>query len=286
MIVGRAVAGATPFALASDTKRVASFTMPVAANLSRVAALIDGGGALTGAQALRAVLYDGADVLLATSDEIVVAAQAAARWLSFTFTSKNGHLVVPKGEIRMGLHAGGPQSGLARVYGSDPSGAGGKWNADTYSDGASSSFGGATGLTADMSIYLNAFRRFADRLPDETDLYFSRLPHLEAQRVFALGGVAPGSARLVDAGWHSTFTDPETGSVCLVREGTEMEALLGERVKVTTQTEAVPRSVYAYVHNIASTDVFDWDLSLSRHLFAKLGMLAKDTIPVIVEVMG
>lgn len=286
MIVGRTSAGATPFALASDTKRAANFTCPVAAALSSVAALIDGGGSATGSQALRALIYDASDNLLATSDEIVVAAGSPPLWRTFTFTSLNGHLLAPAGSIRLALHAGGPTTGLARVYGSDPHGAGGRSNSDTYSDGASSPFGAGTGLTADMSIYAGLFERFSDRTPDETDIYFSRLPLHEAQAVFALGGVEPSSARLVDAGWHGTFTDPETGSVCLVREGTAMEELLGERIKVTTQEDAVPRAVYAYVHNVVSADSFDWDLSLSRLLFGRIGMLANDTVPVVVEVMG
>lgn len=271
-------------AAAADTKRVARYRVGGVENVTKASFYLDGlggGGSLAG-QVCRAVLYDSLDQLLAVGDEVLIAAGMPARWVDFPFSSLRGKLQLPVGDVFAGLHFGGA-SNTIRVYGGDPSGMGGKWNNDTYSDGAASPFGAATALTADLSGFVTLFTPYAP--PDETDLYFSRLPFEEAQQIFALGGVVPRSARRVDVGWHSTFTDPETGSNALVRDGGPLMDLLGERVKITTYGRAVPRVVYAYVHGVAPAD-FEWDLSVTRLAFSRLSALSDTTSPAIVEVVA
>jgi hypothetical protein len=285
VIVGRSDPGSRQWAVDTDTKRVARFTMPVAANVAKGRIYLDGLGGGSGQQACRQVIYDAADNLIAVSDEVIVEAGQAAQWVDFVYSMYGGDLALPVGDFFSGIFAGGV-SDVIRVYGDDPYGAGGKRNSDTYADGASNPFGAATSLTAGLSLYLLCFAPFATVRPVTADIDYARLPFNDAQEVLAMNGPdAQKRQRLVDVGWHGTFLDPERGSVALVRDTSPLMDLLGERVKVTRQG-AEPRSVVAYVYNVADAAVIDWDLSLSRHLYAQLGMLAEETTSCIVEVLN
>lgn len=281
-LAGRTDVGLAAYEMAADTKRVGRFNMPIQAALAKGSAYLDGlGSGALGAQVCRMVIYDTADNLVAVSDEVTVALGQPARWVDFGFSALRGKLVLPPGDFFAGLHVGG-YTNTIRVYGSGPHGMGGKWNSDTYSDGSSAVFGAATAVSSDLSLFLSYFKPYAMLRPVETDMYFARLPYAVAQSVLSLGGPS-GVQRLVQVGWHDTFIDPETGSVALVRDDSVLMDLLGERVKVTTQEVPVPRSVVAYVHNVVDPRAVEWDLSLSRHLYAQLGLLGSTTITAVAE---
>lgn len=288
-IAGRIDAvGLTPTVVAADTKRVARFNLPQAANVSKGSMYLDGlGGGGGGPQVCRMVVYDVADNLVAQSDEVSVAQGQSAGWVDFAFSAYRGKLALAAGDFFAGLHAG-PFSNTIRMYVSPAAhGMGSKSNADTYSDGPSAAFGAATAVTTDFACYLAYFTPYASLQPAESDLYYSRLPLPEAQSILGVGGPQVGTRRLVSVGWHDTFIDPEMGSAALVRDGSDLvDLFLGERVRVTRQQVTKPRTVVAYVHNVADANAFDWDLSLSRRLYAQIALLANETVPVIAEVIA
>lgn len=284
-LAGRIDAGSAAYEIPADTKRATRLTMPRTGNLAKGSAYLDGGGSGVGAQVARLAIYDVNSSLLGQSDEIVVADGQAPAWVDFPFSLADGALGLPAGDLFAAIHAGALSSTI-RVYGDDPHGAGGKSNADTYSDGPSNPFGAATGLTADLSIFLSYFEAYADIQPRETDLYYSRLPLEQSQSIFALGGPLEAHARLIDVGWHSTFLDPEIGAVALVRAGSPLEDLLGERIRIRTHGTATSHAVYAYVHDLGPEDTMPWDLSITRLLFSRLAPLATYTLSTIVDVIA
>jgi hypothetical protein len=281
-LVGRTDIGATAVEMAADTKRVARFNVPEAGNVAKATFYLDGlGSGGLGAQVCRAIIYDKLDNLLAQSDEVSIPLGMPGAWVDFAFSKLKGGLGLSVGDLFLGLHCGG-YTNTVRVRGSGPHGMGGKFNSDTYSDGAASSFGAATATTSDLSAFLSMFHSYETNPPDETDLYFSRLPFQDAQKLLGVGG--PVGARVALTGWHDTFTDPETGSNALVRDTGPLASLLGERIKITTYGQQVNRSVYAFVHGVVPAD-FGWDISLSRHLFGQIAPLATDTVNTKVEVL-
>jgi hypothetical protein len=282
--------GGSAYEIASNTKRVTYVTMPEPLLLAKATAYLDGGGAgvsgSLGAQAVKALVYDGADNLLAESDEVVVQVGEAPTWQDFTFASLRGHLLLPAGLVSLGLHGGGLYSNIARVYGDDPHGPGGKTNSDSYADGASLVFGAASALTADMSIFMTAAKRYADIAPRETDGYLARLPWQQAQAALAVAGPIPRTGQVMSVGWHHTVLDAEVGANALVTAPGPFSYLVGERVKITTQGVPYPRAVYAYVHDAVPEGNLDWDLSVTRRVFSQLAMLATDMLDCVVEVVG
>lgn len=289
MIAGRTTVGSSMYELVSDTKRAMVFTMAADVMLSKVSAFLDGqgsGAASQPSQAVRAALYDSAGNLLRVSCEVVVVAGQAGSWVDFGFPVVGG---LPENlspaAYQIALVAGGPGSGLIRVYGDDPHGAGGSSNSDVYVDGPSDPFGSATALTADLSAFVTVFAPYSTVRPFETDLYYSRLPFPEAQAVFGMGAPRSGTAQLVQVGWHHTFIDPEMGSNALVRQGGPFESLLGERILITTVGTNVPRRIYAYVHSVVQSSDLDWDISLTRHLFGRITSLSSETVQSTVQVV-
>lgn len=268
----------------SDQKLVMRVTWPWQKNVSKVSIYLDGQGSGIGDQVARAVIYDAAtNALVAVGDEVVVREGQKPGWVDFSFSALKGKLALVPGDIFVGLHTG-LAANTIRMSASGPHGGGGKFNLDSYADGPSSPFGTATAVNWDFALYVMAHDSYAP--PDETDIYLSRLPFSDAEAALRTAGRGLSTPRLADAGWHDTFIDPETGAVALVRAGGAFEDLLGERIRVSTQTPVDRRVVIAYVHNLADPDAFDWDLSLSRHLFSQVSLLAKETVPVLVEVLG
>jgi len=281
---GRTDIGASQYLLDQDVKWVGRYHNLSKGNVSHGSCYLDGlGSGGAGDQACRMVLYDTTSTLFATSDEVIVAKGQAPGWQTFRFSSFKGGLVLPVGDFFAGVHAGG-YTDTIQLYGDGPHGMGGKHNTDAYAGGAASAFGSATAVTSDLSLFVGLFTAFLDMLPSETELYFARLPFPEAQAVFALGGPERGSTRFVPVGWHDTFLDPEEGSVALVREGSGLEELLGERIRVSSQGTANPREVFAYVHDLAPTDLA-WDISLSRKLFGHLTLLPTEVLNATVDVI-
>jgi hypothetical protein len=284
-IAGRFSVGTQVFELAPDTKRVGRYKMPQSGRLSKLTAYLDGlgSGSIVGPQPCKAVVYDTSNKLLAVSDEVVIAGHQPSGWVDFRFSAAHGRLLLPDTDFYGGIHAGGTTATI-RVAGSGPSGMGGKHNADAYADGPADPFGAATTDSADLSLFVTYFSPYSP--PNESDLYYSRLPLAESQQVFGATGVDKSlGERVLDVTWHSTFLDVETGANALVRDGSPLAALLGERIRLRTTTIAKPRTVYAYVHDLMSPDSA-FDLSVTRLLFSRLGALAEDSIPLLVDVMG
>lgn len=283
-VPGPAAPGYIAGEVIADQKLVMRVTWPWSKNVSKVSVYLDGQGTGIGDQVVRAIIYDAVtNALAAVSDEVVVRKGQAAGWVDFPFSALKGNLALTPGDYFVGLHTG-LQTNTIRMSGSGPSGGGGKFNVDTYADGPAATFGAANAVTWNFALVVTAFEPYLP--PDETDIYYSRLPYYDAGAALRTAGRGVAAPRLADAGWHDTFIDPETGANALVRAGGVFEDLLGERIRVTTQSPVDRRGVIAYVHNLADEDIFDWDLSLTRHLFSQLSLLAKETVPVLVEVLG
>lgn len=278
---GRIDVGATPVELNADVKYAARFNLPDAGNVSKASVYLDGLGSGTGAQVARVVIYDAANVRVGVSEEVTVADGQAAGWVDFSFLGTKGKLALGVGDYFIAVH-GGAFANTIRLFGSDPNGMGGKWNADTYSGGASDPFGAATTVTSDFAAFVTYFKPWVP--PDETDLYFSRLPFAGAQKALGSGGPLSKSARPVVVGWHDSFTDPELGSNALVRDGSALAEMLGERVRITSHGTATPKVVYAYIHALLPSNA-DEDLSVTRLLYSRLSTLADDNVAAIVELI-
>jgi hypothetical protein len=282
VIVGKRTPGASAFELATNTKRVSRFTFPDG-RVASVKVYLDGqGSGAAGSPALlRPVIYRAADnSLVAVGDELSLPSGSAAAWRDLTFVgAAPGGALLAAGDYDMGVIAGGA-SLTARVFQTVPDGAGGRWNADTYPD-PSDPFGGATALTGRFAIVAQPFRAWA--APDELEVWYARMPHDEAQAVFAATGTQAGP-KLASCSWHGTGLDPERGSFVVVRAGGRLDPWVGERVKITSRESGTHRgdAVYGFVHN--ALDIDD-DLSVTRRMFLALALPGLDRIEVAVELM-
>jgi hypothetical protein len=159
----------------------------------------------------------------------------------------------------------------------------GRYNVDTFSDGASTTFGPSTPSDIDLSVFATTIAPYPSyTFPDETDEHLASLPFLDSQRALTFN---TSTAVIVTGtcGWHGTRTDERQGSFAVVRSGGPFANLVGERVRITTRT-GKRRSVVAYVHN-ESAELVD-DLSITRRLFMEIGQLATDALDVRLEVLG
>lgn len=111
------------------------------------------------------------------------------------------------------------------------------------------------------------------------DEYLSTLPFATAQAALGATQPIPGSDVQAACGWHGTLTDPERGSVAIVRTDGPLADLVGERIRITFEEEAV----VAYVHTEA--DILD-DLSVPRRSFMGLAPPAQESIDVTVEILA
>lgn len=113
------------------------------------------------------------------------------------------------------------------------------------------------------------------------DALLAGLPFPTAQRVLG-GSVVRGSAVRTSAEWHADGPNgyPELGSYAIAREDGPLTELIGERLRVSYQA----RSVYAYCYRGA--EELDEDLSLTRSLFVRLGLLDRTALAVTVEVVS
>lgn len=84
----------------------------------------------------------------------------------------------------------------------------------------------------------------------------------------------------VEVGWYDSRTHPEEGSFALLRDGAELDDLLGEVILVTVGY----RQAFAYVLGIRAIPT---DIALARNAFAHgLGRLSHESLPATVEVVG
>jgi hypothetical protein len=106
---------------------------------------------------------------------------------------------------------------------------------------------------------------------------------LDARRAFPKAQqllASPPLRRLagsIDVGWYGTEVHPETGSFALVRDGADLDDLIGEVVIVTVGM----RSVYAYVIGARGIPT---DVALARRAFLSIGRLSHESLPAVVEV--
>lgn len=114
-------------------------------------------------------------------------------------------------------------------------------------------------------------------LPSEPEILAARLGFEDAQA--ALGG--PTTERKVgmyELGWYGTSVSRETGSFALVNREGPLADLIGDVVKVRSER----REVFAYVFG---SEWLDYDMHITRALFARLDLLAFEKIDVVVEVV-
>ncbi len=138
---GRATVAATPSGgLAANAKRGSRFTMTEKGRVTSLTAYLDGKGGGASSQQVRYALYrDSGGVpgaLLVESAEVTVNAGQAASWLSAGVAPVD----LTPGDYWIVIHTGN-NTGVVRDYGDGAA----NWysNADTYSDGASATFGPA-----------------------------------------------------------------------------------------------------------------------------------------------
>jgi hypothetical protein len=151
---GRTSIGAVPsVGMTADQKRGSKFTLAESATLLGFKAYLDGlGGPTSGTQSVRMVLYRDSSgvpgVRVAQSPIANIAAQAAARWVSFTAPATP----LDPGQYWIAMHTGATE-GIARNRGGD---GGDNWfgiNADVFADGPSNPFGTGAAGTGTLSIY-------------------------------------------------------------------------------------------------------------------------------------
>jgi hypothetical protein len=151
-VIGNQTVGTKWTPTTGDSKRASRFTAtsPVAA--TRVRAYLDGNSGTAGSQSLRAVIYSDSNgapaTRLASSASVTITAGRAAGWVAFTLpatltlNANTGYWI--------GLHSGPTR--VARFAGTTTTGAL-RLNADTYSDGATSTFGTTSTDATRMSIH-------------------------------------------------------------------------------------------------------------------------------------
>lgn len=279
-IFGELRVGDTLATMDINTKRVAGFAIPAPQRVVKLSLACDGGGTGAPTAKVRGVIYQ-SDVLIAMGDEVTVQANDPLRWVDLPFLGAYPDgVLVPSGSVELGAICGG-DANVLRVAQIDPQSPGGRFNADSYADGASNPFGSTSPLTATMSIFATASPTWQPRdLIDPAVL--ARLGWLTAQELLE-SGVLVTPTFDTSATWHGTSVDPNRGSFAVVRAGSDLAGLVGQRLKVTTR-RTNPRSCFVYVFQAIST--LDADLSLARRAFAELELLAADSVDVHVEVLG
>ena len=284
MILGNTHPGAAAVNLAADRVRVRQVTGDTPTHLSHIAAYLDGHGPNAGHALIRGVVYDATDTLLASGDEVTIDTGAPAGWVQFPFSAAGG-MLLPVGNLQIGLHIGGVTN-CARTFVDDPGAGGSRQSNDTYADGTALVLPAPAALTASLPIIVSLFEAW--QAPDVEDLELSRLPWDLTQRVLGATGALRNSRVVATAGWHATALDPETGAVAIVRTGGPLEDLVGERIRVTRRVGTLERSVAVFVHDELEfpDELLGEDLSLSKAAFLRLAPWNTEALDVVVEVLA
>lgn len=130
----------------ADTKSVSPFTLYMPATVRKVVAWVDGKGATSGSQVLRAVLYrngtaGGPGAYVTRSFEFTVPAGMSGRYIPF-WLAPIPHL--DPGVYWIGIQSGGV--GQVARFGWRPRAGARRFNGDAFADGASDPFGAGTGV--------------------------------------------------------------------------------------------------------------------------------------------
>jgi putative glycosyl hydrolase-like family 15 (GHL15) protein len=194
---GTTSVGTSTNPLDADAKAVNMMTSPKAGALVNVQGYLDGLGAGSGSQKIKAVVYSVSNgnpaTLLGTSNEVTITAGRAAGWVTFTFPSK---VVIPSGAVAVGYIRGGPTTRLIRAYADTAAGTR-KANADAYSNGASNPFGTVTNtinalfalkVTGDVPSSLSVMR-INPAAPIPADLSKYSILFLDSSRWAQVAGI-------------------------------------------------------------------------------------------------
>jgi hypothetical protein len=129
--------------LDANTKGASKYTAPVPGQITKVEGWLSGLGTASGSQVVKAVVYSDSNgapgSLLGTSSAVTINHGAAFAWVPFTFSSP---VTIAAGPVWVGYLAG-TTTGITQ-FKYDTSAGAVKYNADTYSDGASNPFGTAS----------------------------------------------------------------------------------------------------------------------------------------------
>lgn len=79
-------------------------------------------------------------------------------------------------------------------------------------------------------------------------------------------------------GWHDTAISDEQGAFAVVRDGADLDDLIGEVLQITYKTRTI------YVYCLGSAGVVA-DLSLARRAFLSLALLTEEAIGARVAVV-
>ena len=141
---GTTTVGTSNNPLDANAKAVNLLTSPKAGTIVNIQGYLDGLGAGSGSQKIKAVVYtlvNGTPTgLLGASNEVTINAGQHAGWVTFTFP---GAVSIPSGPVGIGYIRGGPTTRLARAF-MDTAVGTRKANSDTYSDGPANPFGTVT----------------------------------------------------------------------------------------------------------------------------------------------
>lgn len=118
--------------------------------------------------------------------------------------------------------------------------------------------------------------------PTELEIMYGRRAFPVAQQLLAGLGTPQRTLSPVTIGWHDTSLSDESGSFCVVDAAGDQLELIGEVLSFTALNE---REVFAYC--LGSAGLPDGiDISVSRRVFLGLGLLALESLQVVVEVLG
>jgi hypothetical protein len=148
---GRTTIAANPSkGMAANQKRGSKFTLPDKATLLGFSAYLDGGGATTGSQTVRMVLYRDNNGVpggrWAQSNIVTIAAGTPGRWVNFSAPATP----LDPGQYWIVLHTG-DTTGIARNRGGDGPA---NWygNLDAFADGPANPFGPGAAGTGTLSV--------------------------------------------------------------------------------------------------------------------------------------
>jgi hypothetical protein len=150
--MGKRMPGGSWSAMSANAKRASPFTLFYPATVRKVHAFIDGGGATSGSQLVRAVLYRHAQGVpagyVAKSFAFTVPAGMSPRWVEFYLAPP---VQLQPGLYWLGLHSGAT-NGVARfAWDSKPGSR--RFNIDAESDGPADPFGPAPVDDQQMAIF-------------------------------------------------------------------------------------------------------------------------------------
>jgi PKD repeat protein len=151
----------------SDFKEVSKYTAPAAVSVTKLTGYVSGGGAASGTQKVRAVIYADSGgnpgALLGTSNEVTITAGQAWGWVNFSFPAA---VAVPAGTVWMGYIAGSANNLTLLRYSSVANDL--KYGADAYADGPSDPFGSPSTAGYHYSLYATYTMGTANQPPVPT----------------------------------------------------------------------------------------------------------------------